>query len=107
MGTLYYGAQRTPVHIEDRLLAHLKAVVLAKLRRQESLVLNIRETRETGSGRHTFWIHPYVELHFSFDGSRPPALDTDLIEQISQQATTARGVDLEDGATLIRGGRTS
>jgi len=103
MGTLYYGAQRVPVEVEDRLLAHLKAVILVKLRRQESFALNIRESADAGSGRHTLWIHPALDLHFQFLGSRPPALDRELLSDLEQQASSARGIDLEDGASVAAG----
>lgn len=36
MATLYYGPGDDPIHIDDRALAHLKIVVAAKLRRDES-----------------------------------------------------------------------
>jgi hypothetical protein len=35
MGHLYYGATE-PVYFEDRLLWHVKLVIIAKLRRQET-----------------------------------------------------------------------
>lgn len=36
MGTLFYGDNRFAIGIDDRSLAHLQLVILAKLRRDES-----------------------------------------------------------------------
>ena len=37
MGTVSYGGSATPIHIEDRALAHLKVVIATKLRPSEKL----------------------------------------------------------------------
>src|SRR5687767_7957657 len=39
VGTIYYGGSATPIHIEDRALAHLKVVIASKLRRHESFTV--------------------------------------------------------------------
>lgn len=40
VGTIFYGGSATPIHIEDRALAHLKVVVATKLRRNESFTVS-------------------------------------------------------------------
>ena len=47
MGTIYYGGSATPIHIEDRALAHLKVVISTKLRRGESFSTALRESSLT------------------------------------------------------------
>jgi hypothetical protein len=68
MGQLIYGTQAASFDIDDRTLAHVEAVVLAKLRRNESFALTI--DTELG-GRETIWLSQAVQLRFSYAGERP------------------------------------
>jgi hypothetical protein len=95
MGTLYYGSARTPITIDDRLLAHLKLVVTAKLRRNESLLVSWEELLEKGSGRGSVFVHPTCDLIYRFDGSRQPELDQKLLETMSADAMSSRGLVVE------------
>lgn len=68
MGQLFYGSQTAGFDIDDRTLAHVEAVILAKLRRNESFAL----TLEPGHGvRDTIWLNSAVQLRFSFTSERP------------------------------------
>ena len=95
MGTLFYGAARTPISVDDRLLAHLKVIVTSKLRRNESFLLSWDEPPENGSGRGSVFIHPTCDLIYRFDGSRPAELDQDLLETMATQSTSNRGLVIE------------
>jgi hypothetical protein len=95
MGTLYYGAARTPIHIDDRLLAHLKVVATSKLRRNESFLLSWDEPAENGSGRGSVFIHPTCDLIFRFDGSRSAELDQALLEQMAAESMSSRGLIIQ------------
>lgn len=53
MGTLYYGDSRVPIEIEDRALAHVKLVILAKLRRGEGFGFSWNYGADGGGGRST------------------------------------------------------
>lgn len=60
MGTIYYGGSESPIHIEDRVLAHLKVVITTKLRRGESLTVSwahpgdqSRDAARSGSTRRS------------------------------------------------------
>lgn len=66
MGTLIYSGD-FEIEIDDRMLAHLKIVILAKLRRAESLSLSWVVAKSGGSGRETVWISPGTALRFRFD----------------------------------------
>jgi hypothetical protein len=50
MGVLIYGSG-AEYEIEDRVLAHLKVVIAAKLRRQENFFLSWSNDADAGSGR--------------------------------------------------------
>src|SRR5687767_10259238 len=67
MGTIFYGGDATPIHIEDRALAHLKVVIATKLRRNESFTLTWRHQDDQPGGRSTIWLHPSIPLRFVFD----------------------------------------
>jgi hypothetical protein len=70
MGTLTYGSPSTILPFEDRLLAHLQAVILAKLRRDEKFSFTCPHG-EAGSA--SVWVHPSIPLVFTFDdAARPP-----------------------------------
>ena len=95
MGTLYYGAARTPISIDDRALAHLKVVATSKLRRNESFLVSWDEPPENGSGRGSIFIHPACDLIYRFDGSRPAELDQELLESMATQSMSTRGLHIE------------
>ena len=99
MGTLFYGSARTPIEIDDRILAHLKAVATSKLRRGESFLLSWRNSVRVGNGRSSVWLHPNCDLHYKFDGSIPPTLEPAVLEVMQSESMQARGIELED-ATL-------
>ena len=96
MGTLYYGNARTPIEIDDRALAHLKFVMLAKLRRNEGFGFSWATPPSAGSGRSTVWISPAVALQFEFAESTPPLLNRTWLEQLTQQGATSGGLTLVD-----------
>lgn len=99
MGTLFYGASRTPIRIDDRILAHLKLVATSKLRRNEPFLLSWHDSADVGGGRSSIWVHPSCDLHYKFDGGSQAAIDQDLIEAMSLAANAARGIEIEE-ATL-------
>jgi hypothetical protein len=99
MGTLFYGASRTPIRIDDRILAHLKLVATSKLRRNEPFLVSWHDASDVGGGRSSIWIHPTCDLHYKFDGGTPATIDQELIEQLSVAANAARGIEIDE-ATL-------
>lgn len=99
MGTLFYGSGRTPIRIDDQMLAHLKAVATSKLRRGESFLLSWKDSAEVGDGRSSVWIYPSCDLHYKFEGGTPPKLDPALIVEMSSESMEPRGIELVD-ATL-------
>lgn len=96
MGTLYYGNARTPIEIEDRALAHVKFVILAKLRRNEGFGFSWATPPSAGSGRSTIWISPSVPLQFEFGDNHQPLLNRDWLEVLNQQAATSGGLTVVD-----------
>jgi len=94
MGTIYYGGSATPIHIEDRALAHLKVVIATKLRRGESFTVSWQHPEDEPRGRSTIWLHPSIALRFVFDEPVPPALNQEWLEELANSANTSGGIQL-------------
>jgi hypothetical protein len=90
VGRFSYGdAIRT--EFDDRLLAHLQAVVSTKLRRQEPFCFTWTNSVDLGGGRTAVWVHPGAHLVFSFTG-RPPRLNRAWLERLMVQANSPAGL---------------
>jgi len=94
MGTIYYGGSATPIHIDDRALAHLKVVIATKLRRGESFTVSWRHPDDEPRGRSTIWLHPSIPLRFVFDEPEPPTLSRSWIETLAHSANSSGGIML-------------
>jgi hypothetical protein len=92
MGRMIYGNAGTEIDFEDRLLAHLKVVIITKLRRDESFLLSWEHGQSEGSGRSSVWMHPAVPLHFRFYGNRQPPLNRAWIEDLMLAANSTGGL---------------
>ena len=94
MGCLRYGSNGLSVDVEDRLLAHLKSVIIAKLKRDEKFTFSwvTAPGADGRPGRCTIWLHPAIELHFVFDDAERPMLNRRWIDQLSQLANTSDGL---------------
>lgn len=88
MGVLIYGPGQM-LEFDDRLLAHLKIVIISKLRRHESFTLSYIHTRDGRSGRETVWLSPAIPLRFRFDTDAPIPVNRDWLAALT--ATAERG----------------
>lgn len=86
MGRLVYGPQERVIEFDDRTLAHVKTVIVAKLRRNEAFLLAWTVSTEHGSGRHSVWIHPAIPLQFQFSGGRLPSINRTWMQQLMESA---------------------
>jgi hypothetical protein len=94
VGTIYYGGGATPIHIEDRALAHLKVVIATKLRRDESFTVSWQHPDDQPRGRSTIWLHPSIPLRFVFDDPEPAELSRAWIEELANSASSTGGIML-------------
>lgn len=90
MGRFIYDSSTTAVDIEERTLAHLRIVIMNKLRRSESFMFDVEAG--DGSGHRSFWMSPSVPLQFHFFGSRPPRINRDWIEELMLVASGPNGL---------------
>lgn len=80
MGLLIYGPAAAEIEMDDRLLAHLRIVIVSKLRNAEAFSLSWSMDASQGSGRETLWVHPSIPLRFRFYGGRPPAINRSWLD---------------------------
>ena len=92
MGTIYYGGSATPIHIDDRALAHLKIVIATKLRRGESFTVSWQHPDDQPRGRSTLWVHPSIPLRFVFGEPEAPQLSRKWIEELANSANSSGGI---------------
>lgn len=86
MGKLLYGTTQREIEIEDRLLAHLKIVILTKLRRGECFAFSWENDSSEGSGRGTIWLSPHIQLEFEFYGGRQPRINRTWLQALTSTA---------------------
>lgn len=92
MGRLIYDTVANAVDIDDRTLAHLRIVVMNKLRRSESFMFDVEVG--DGSGRRSFWMHPSVPIQFHFYGSRQPRINRVWVEDLMLAASGPNGLSI-------------
>ncbi|MDN3495325.1 hypothetical protein QL996_05250 [Planococcus sp. APC 4015] len=100
MGQLFYGNSSQPVIIPDRQLAHLKMIVTTKLRRNESFTLSWRHVDDSPGGRTTVWLQPSIPLQFVFDSAVGESLDSAILREYAEQASSSAGLTLDLSADL-------
>jgi hypothetical protein len=92
MGRFIYDTAANSVDIDDRTLAHLRIVVMNKLRRSESFMFDVEIG--DGSGRRSFWMNPSVPIQFHFFGSRQPRINRLWVEELMQAASGPNGLSI-------------
>ena len=92
MGKLLYAGGTASIEIDDRPLAHIRTVILAKLRRGESLAFTWESGTYGHPGKSTIWIHPAMPLQFDFYGSREVALNRRWLDELMASANTNSGM---------------
>ncbi len=91
MGSLVYGAN-TEYGFDDRVLAHLKIAIIAKLRVNDAFLLNWTVPASEGSGRVSLWMSAGIPLQFHFKGSKAPELNRTWLEAMERSSHSMRGM---------------
>lgn len=94
MGKLIYGAPTWSIDFDDRELAHLRIVIMTKLRRGESFSLSWESDSTSGMGRNSIWLHQAIPLQFVFFGGREPALNRAWVEALMAKANSGSGLEV-------------
>ena len=91
MGKLLYSASQFTASFSDRELAHLKLVMVAKLRRNEPFTFSWDKPE---GGRVSLWIATQLPLIFEFDDATPVEINREWIDEMSQGASSLNGLVL-------------
>lgn len=88
---------------EDRALAHLQAVILAKVRRGEGFCLGWKDDPGLGGGRTSVYIHARSTISFTYDTARTPALNPLWLNALTRAANSPQGLSLLPEPRASRG----
>ena len=107
MGTFVYGSGALRVEFDDRVLAHLQAVIGVKVRRNERFFFSWFDTQAVGDGRSAAWIAPEVPLAFRFTSPNQHRLNRPWVESMILSAGSPGGLVLtqepETGEPVLAG----
>jgi len=98
MGTLKYGhGDDATFEMDDADLAHLAAVVTAKLRRREPFLLTCRSE----STRQSIWIHEASTLVYAYDSADALDLDRARLEAMVLDTNRPAGLTVRCAAPVL------
>ena len=92
MGKFCYGSGGAEFDFEDRLLAHLQAVITTKLRRGESCLFSWSLMATSGGGRCVVWLDPNIPLHFRYDKKISGSVNRAWCAELMQSANSVGGL---------------
>lgn len=95
MGAIVYDAARR-IQLDDRTLAHVRSVVITKLRRQESFTLSCRQASGESGAQISLWIHPAIPLQFEFEESDAHELNRAWLNSLIVSSNTSGDLRIED-----------
>ncbi|WP_225310177.1 ATP-dependent DNA ligase [Microbacterium testaceum] len=78
--------------VDDRVLSQLRIVIMNKLRRSESFML---QAPHPDHGTLSLWLDPATPIVMQFFGGRQPSIDTELVEQMMHEASSPDGLTLQ------------
>jgi hypothetical protein len=90
VGTFVYDKPANAFEVDDRTLAHLRIVVMNKLRRSEPFMLEL--TMRDGSGHRSFWIHQGVPMQFRIFTAAHVRINRLWIETLMDAASGPNGL---------------
>ncbi len=95
MGKLLYGLPPVEIEMTDRELAHVKVVIVTKLRRSEMFAFTIDGRIESNrSGRRILWIHPSIPMQFDFESDAEEKLNRTWLEDLMASANAGGSLKL-------------
>jgi hypothetical protein len=94
VGKFIYGMPSIEVEMDDRVLAHIKAVITAKLRRDESFTFTWQNENDGEPTHSSVWLDPAIPLQFEISGEQDPPLNREWLEELSRSANTQSGLKI-------------
>jgi hypothetical protein len=94
LGKFIYGMPSIEIEMDDRVLAHVKAVITAKLRRNESFTFTWQNEGGDETTHSSVWLDPAIPLQFEIAGEQDPPLNREWLEELSRSANTQSGLKI-------------
>ena len=91
MATLVIGTPRAEIHTDDRTLAHLHRVIIAKLRRSEAFTFS---WDDPGGARRSVWVSRELPIEFVFDGVERPEINREWLDALEAAASSLSGLSM-------------
>jgi hypothetical protein len=88
VGRLLYGSPPVAFDLDDRTLAHVEIVVIAKLRRSESFAFSLAGK---GDARTSIWVSPASDLQFEYVGGTHD-INRAWLEALIESANSPQGL---------------
>lgn len=107
MGTLRYG-RRQQYEFDDRTLEHLRAVIVARLRRKESFFFSWQRRGGGHADDVCLWITPTIPIAFEFDSAERVRLSRAWVQMLLRSSYSEQGLVLAPeplvGGARVEGG---
>jgi hypothetical protein len=94
MGKFIYGMPSIEVEMDDRALAHVKAVITAKLRRDESFTFTWEDPSGGELTHNSVWLDSSIPIQFEIAGKQDPPFNREWLEELTRSANTPGGLKL-------------
>jgi len=91
LATFTYGPAGQAVTIDDRTLAHLRAVIVAKFRRSESFLFTWMADADAVT-QHSVWMHPAISVSFDLDTAAVRPLNPAWLDILTKAANSGPGL---------------
>jgi hypothetical protein len=92
MGTFTYGPTSTDVTFDDRLLAHLRTVIVTKLRRAECFLFTWTDESGPVPVEESLWMHPAVAMRFRVEKPATEVMNQDWLAVLMHAANSGFGL---------------
>lgn len=93
MGRLIYPGAVYGIEFDDRTLAHVRVVIMNKLRRSESFMLNL--TSPHGTSHSSLWVSSLIPMQFEISSRTSIRLNPRWLDALMVAANSA------DGFTIV------
>ncbi|MEO6116445.1 MAG: hypothetical protein ABIP33_08685 [Pseudolysinimonas sp.] len=92
MGKFIYGIPSVEIELDDKILAHVKAVITAKLRRNESFTFTWEDPDGDELTHHSVWLDSSIPIQFEISGKQDPPLNREWLDLLNRTASTPSGL---------------
>jgi hypothetical protein len=94
VGTFTYGPMALHTDFDDRLLAHLRAVMINKLRRAECFLFTWTDDTAPDMVQKSLWMHPAVGMQFELTVAAAQSLNQEWLLVLDRSANSAFGLTI-------------